>query len=184
MARLKLTYEDYVLYPDDGKRRQLIDGEVYVVPAPNRRHQEIVLRLSTAFQNHVAGRGDGEVYAAPIDVILTEVDVVQPDVLYVAPDRYHVLADEGLRGAPTIAVEVVSGSTARMDRALKRDLYARHGVLEYWIVDPDADWVEVFRLQEGAYGRPEILEPPDVLTTPLLPGFEVSLAELLDRSGP
>lgn len=181
----RLTYDDYLHFPDDGKQRQLIDGEIFVSPSPKRRHQRITLRLAQSLANHLDAHGGGEVLLAPLDVVLSESDVVQPDLLFVATERSYVLTEANVQGAPTIAVEIASPSSTRMDRVLKRDLYGRHGVPEYWIVDPDADRVEVYHLESSeaghAYGRPELLEAPDLLTSDLLPGWSIPLAELLAR---
>ncbi|HLI55653.1 MAG TPA: Uma2 family endonuclease [Actinomycetota bacterium] len=173
----RLTYEDYSAFPDDGVRRELIDGEVYVTPAPRTRHQTLVLRIAVALQVHVAPSVGGAVFVAPYDVVLSDFDVVQPDVLFIADADRQRLTPENLRGAPTLAVEVLSD--ARRDRRLKRHLYARAGVPEYWIVDPDSDWVEVYRLADGSYATPEVLEAGSILRTPLLPGLEIDVKELV-----
>ncbi|MBI4730503.1 MAG: Uma2 family endonuclease [Acidobacteria bacterium] len=178
--RAKLTYEDYVLFPDDGGRRQLIDGEVYVVPAPSTHHQRIVLRLASALDAHVRAHGEGEIFVAPTDVVLSDTDVVQPDVLFVADDRAGLVTEANIQGAPTLVAEVLSDPA--LDKRVKRGLYARFGVAEYWILDADADRIEVYRLGPSGYAEPEILEPGDVLTTPLIPGLALDLAELLRRA--
>lgn len=177
--RPKLTYDDYVLFPDDERRRELIDGEVYVTPSPSVRHQDIVRVLLRKLDSHLETHGGGRVFVAPLDVLLSEVDVVQPDIVFVADDRTSIIGEENLKGAPSLAVEVLS-DPAR-DRRLKRDLYARYGVLEYWVVDPDAHRIEVFRTTEQGYDRPEILEPGDTLNSALIPGFELDVADAVRR---
>jgi Uma2 family endonuclease len=175
----KLTYDDYVLFPDDGRRRQLIDGEVYVSPSPNARHQRIAGRLYAAFFNYLAVHSGGEVFSAPFDVVLSRSDVVQPDVLFISNADAARLTDPNVQGAPTLTIEVVSDP--RLDKRIKRDLYARFGVPEYWVVDPDLDQVEVYRLRKPGYGKPGILEPGETLTTALLPGLEIDLTDLFRR---
>ncbi|MBI4730473.1 MAG: Uma2 family endonuclease [Acidobacteria bacterium] len=179
-CRPRLTYDDYAALPDDGVRRQLIDGEVYVVPAPSTRHQRIVGRLQYAVEAHLRARGGGEVLAAPTDVVLSPHDIVQPDLVFVASARAEIVTEANIRGAPSLVAEVLSDPRTA-DRTVKRDLYARFSVPEYWVVHPEADRVEVFRLGERGYGTPEILEPGETLSTPVLPGLAVDLSELFRR---
>lgn len=112
------------------------------------------------------------------DVLLSERDVVVPDLIVIRDDQQEILTEDNVKGVPALLVEIVSPSTARLDRMRKRDLYARYAVPEYWIVDPDADRVEVYRLREGAYGKPEILEPGDELPYGPLPGLQITVADL------
>lgn len=176
-----LTYADYAAFPDDGVRRELIDGEVVVTPAPNTRHQDLVVRLVVMLSNHV-GAGGGRVFVAPYDVVLTDHDVVQPDVVFVADADAHFITRANLQGRPTLAVEVMSDP--RADRVRKRDLYARHGVPEYWIADPDADRLEVHRLPRAgatAYPKPELYEGGERVSPLSLPALVVDLDELFRR---
>lgn len=175
----KLTYDEYVLTPDDGRRHELIDGEEYVTPWPNTRHQEVVGLLYHRLYQHLEKHGGGRVFIAPYDVVLSDFDVVEPDLIFVSDAHTKIITEANIRGVPTLLVEVVSDS--RMDRRVKRDLYARHGIPEYWVVDPAADWVEVYRLEAGGYGKPEIREPGETLTTELIPGLALDLADLLRR---
>lgn len=175
----KLTYADYLRFPDDGLRRELIDGEVHVTPSPNTRHQRIVLRVARLLASHVEERGLGEVFVAPFDVVLSEHDVVEPDVVFVAAADAGILTDANIRGAPTLVVEVLSDE--KRDRRLKRDLYARSGVAEYWIVGPEADRFEVYRLVEGGYEGPAVFGSGDHLASDLLPGLALDVAAVLRR---
>jgi Uma2 family endonuclease len=151
MSRVALTYKDYAALPDDGRRYQILDGELCVTPAPNRLHQKVSANLCAALHAHVRQHALGEVYAAPTDVILADTTIVQPDVLFIANDRFGVRSDRGIEGAPTLAVEILSPSTAETDRHRKLRLYARFGIPWYWIVDPDARVVEVYRLEGARY---------------------------------
>jgi Uma2 family endonuclease len=184
----KLTYEDFVLFPDDGKRHELIDGEHFVTPSPNRRHQSVLANLARILLPIVRERRSGHLYFAPFDVVLTRHDVVEPDLLYVSAERSAVLTDANVQGAPDLVVEVISPSSRRQDEVLKRDLYERGGVAEYWIVDPEAETVKVFRRAEGEagisrFGRPLLLtlRDGDALAIPLLPGVEISLAAVFEH---
>ena len=178
--RRKLTYDDYVLFPEDGKRHELIDGEHYVSPSPNTRHQAVLGALYLAIGAFVKAQRLGRAFFAPYDVVFTRFDVVEPDLLFVGAGRSDVITAANLQGAPDLAVEVLSPSNRSYDEKLKRDLYERGGVAEYWLVDPEAETVKVYRRASGGFERPVLLDrrEGDALTTPLLPGFALPLDEL------
>lgn len=169
--------EVYFALPDDGIRRELIGGELLPIPSPRARHQRMVVRLVVALDLHLRAHGGGQVFVARFDVVLSDHDVAQPDVLVVADADAHVLTEANIQGPPSLVVEVASDPVR--DRRRKRDLYGRSGVREYWIVDPDMDRVEVYRPGNEGFSKPVILEPGDLLTTELLPGLSIDLAELL-----
>ncbi len=177
------TYEDYLDLPDDEKRYEIVDGEVRVTPAANTRHQDIVGWVFVHLYQHVVASGAGRVFVAPYDVVLSPTDVVEPDVLFVAAAEAHRITAANLGGPPTLAVEVLSDP--RHDRVRKRRLYARFGVPEYWLVDPDGERVEVYRLEGDRYPVPTLLEAGDGLSTDLLAGLSLDVGELLGagRSG-
>jgi len=174
---VKLTWDDYVLFPEDGMRHELIDGEHYVTPAPFLRHQEIVGRLHLAIGNYLAAHPIGRVFLAPLDVIISKFDVVEPDLLYVSNERAPELLKDWVRGAPDLVIEVGSESTRKRDETIKRALYERARVVEYWIVDPEIDVVRIYRRADDRFSRPTELSrrAGDVLATELLPGFEIGL---------
>ncbi len=173
---IKFTYAEYRALPETGPRYQLIGGELLMSPAPSFRHQLVVARILAALLTFVEARRLGSVVGSPIDVILTEQDVLQPDIAYTSAGRKSIIAKEGIRGGPDLTVEALSPTTARLDLGPKRVLYARHGVTEYWVVDPDANRIDVYRLQENAEKPQRTLGATDTLTTPLLPGFSLDLA--------
>lgn len=180
---VKLTYDDYVLFPDDGQRHELIDGEHYVTPTPNWSHQSIVGNLLGLIWSHLQQHRTGRVLMAPFDVIFSHFDVVQPDVLYVSHERLAQLEKSPwLKGAPNLVIEVGSRSTRKRDRTIKRRLYERFGVDEYWIVDPDAKTIRVFRRQSNFYRLVAELafDRSDVLETPLLPNLDLPLAKIFE----
>jgi Uma2 family endonuclease len=174
---VKLTWDDYVLFPEDGMRHELIDGEHYVTPAPFLRHQEIVGQLHLAIGNYLAAHPIGRVFVAPLDVILSKFDVVEPDLLYVSNERAPELLKDWVRGAPDLVIEVGSESTRKRDETIKRALYERAGVIEYWIVDPEIDVVRIYRRADDRFSRPTELSrrAGDVLATQLLPRFTIAL---------
>lgn len=175
---VKLTYDDYLLIPDDGMRHELIDGEHYVTAAPNRKHQAIVGNLHWHLRSYLEGNHAGRVYLAPFDVVLSVHDVVEPDLLYVSNARAPRVLDSHVQGAPDLVVEVVSPNTRRRDEVAKKRRYERTGVMEYWIVDPEIHVVDVFHLNGERYDIEVALRlaAGDVLMSKLLPGFAVPLA--------
>ena len=180
---VKLTYEDYVLFPEDGKRHELIDGEHYVTPAPIRKHQAVVGNLHGLIWSYLQQRPIGRVFTAPFDVIFSEFDVVEPDLLYISRERsQEIETSPWVKGAPDLVVEIGSPSTRKRDETIKRRLYERFGVVEYWVVDPEIDAVKVFRSTNDRYARVAelLLENDDVLTTPLLPDLELRLAKIFE----
>jgi Uma2 family endonuclease len=178
---VKLTYDDFVQLPDDGRRHELIDGEHYVTPSPNQKHQKVLLQLSLFIGNWLEQRSIGQMYFAPFDVVFTQFDVVEPDLLYMSNERAtKVLTPANVQGAPELVVEIASPGTRKRDETIKRRLYERAGVDEYWVVDPELDVVRVYRRSGERFDRPVELsrEAGDVLTTPLLPGLEMPLGRI------
>jgi Uma2 family endonuclease len=178
----KLTYEDYLLFPDNGKRHELIQGDHYMTPAPSTKHQRISRNLVIAMGAFIRQHALGELLDAPCDVIFSVEDIVQPDVLFVTSARKGIVTEDNIKGAPDLIVEILSDATRKKDEVTKRKLYERFDVSEYWIVDPELETVKVFRLSDHQYIRTAELstEAHDTLTTPLLPEFRLALADLFD----
>ncbi len=178
----RLTYDDYLLFPDDGKRHEIIDGEHYVTPSPNPRHQVLLGRLYFEIELYLRQHpGIGQVFLSPLDVIFSKWDIVEPDVLFVAANQTDILTENNVQGSPALVIEVLSRGTRTKDEQVKRRLFDRGGVREYWIVDPKHDRVTAWQRQpDGSFPRVVELfrERKDVLTTPLLPQLTISLSEL------
>jgi Uma2 family endonuclease len=179
-ARRKLTYEDYVLIPEDGQRHEIIDGEHYVSPAPSTRHQSVSIELSSRLHSFVRAQRLGKVLAAPTDVLLSRYDVFQPDLLFISNERAAILTEKNIQGAPDLVIEILSDRTRYLDEDFKHGRYEIFGVREYWIVDPMADRVHVYQAASDSFEKTAELSAKagDVLTTPLLPGFEIRLRDL------
>lgn len=174
----RMTLEELDRLPEDGNRYELVDGELYVTPAPRNKHQRVSSKLHGRMQPFAEKHGLGLVYHAPFDVRLEPLvqTRVQPDLLFVASHRLHIIEERGVCGPPDLVVEITSESSYRADLFEKRDLYRRSGVTEYWIVDPDERYVLVYRFRESGDARK--LGLGDTLTTPLLPGLEIPLDSL------
>jgi Uma2 family endonuclease len=180
--RAKLTYDDFVLFPDDGMRHELIDGEHYVSPSPNTRHQRISRRLLLALANWLEAHPVGEVFAAPFDVVFTRFDVVEPDILFVANERAAAYITDVHATGADLVIEIGSPSTRKRDETIKRRLYERAGVVEYWFVDPERDLIRVYRRDGERFAAPvEMASDADPVTTDLLPGFALSLDSVFER---
>ena len=182
----RLTYDDFLLFPDDGKRHELIDGVHYVTPSPRLRHQDLVGRLHGAIYVYLQQHPEaGRLFLAPLDVVLSHYDVVEPDLLFIANDQAGIMTDKNIQGAPALVVEVMSKSTRKRDAQIKRRLFEQVGVREYWLVDPELDTVQVFRpTAEGRLARVEDLTAEDggTLNTPLLPGCGIDIRTLFRPS--
>jgi len=178
---VKLTYDDFLLFPDDGKRHELIDGEHYVTPSPNTKHQIVLGALHLLVASWLEQHPIGQVFLAPFDVVFTRFDVVEPDLIYMSDERAaEILTAKNVQGVPDLVVEIGSPSTRKRDETIKKRLYERSGVSEYWTVDPELDVIRVYRLEDGRFARAVELsaEAGDVLTTALLPGLEMPLSRV------
>jgi len=179
VAATKLTYEDYLLFPEDGRRHELIAGEHYVTPAPTTRHQRLLARLFRVLNEQVEKYTLGEVLFAPVDVVLSPEDVVQPDLIFLSNSRRQRLTAKNIQGAPDLVVEVISDASRRLDKKLKRALYSRYDVREYWLFDPELRIAEIYR-RGGENHLVKVAEYEDTgeLTSTLFPGLTLDLASL------
>ena len=176
--RTKLTYEDYLNTPDD-ERYELINGELIMAPSPRWAHQYADMEIGSILHTFVKRHNLGVVCSAPFDVVLSDTDVVQPDLLFVSRERLHIITEDNIQGAPDLAVEILSPSTSARDRGYKRDLYAKHGVKEYWQVDTDAKRITVLSLNaHGEYDVVAVYGVGQTLASSLLPGFALNLDEI------
>lgn len=186
-STVRLTYDDLVaMFPDeDGVRRELIDGELFVTPSPVTRHQRLSMRLAVSLGNHLdLHTGQGEVFTALLDVVLTAYDVVEPDLLVVLGDQRDILKEKNVQGAPGLVIEILSPGTRKRDLTIKRQLFDREGVREYWIVDPEGNTVAVYsRATDGSFPLATTLAASqgETLTTALLPGWKLPLERLFAK---
>jgi Uma2 family endonuclease len=173
-----LTFEELErLREETTDRLELIDGELYVTPSPTPMHQFVSGRLQFLFQQLVSDLGHGLVFHAPLDVRLATRTIVQPDLIFILPDRRPIVTGARVEGAPSLVVEIVSPSTRARDRVTKRSTYARHGVPEYWLVDPDAGTVTVCSDPQEGHFRTERVTT-DIAVSDIVPGLSISLADL------
>ncbi len=175
--KLKFTVKDYMSTPE-GTRYQLLDGEMILAPSPTDKHQRLLGNLYRALHAFVYAGNLGQVRLAPLDVVLSDYDVAQPDLMFVSNERAGIVTEANVQGAPDLVVEILSPSTSGYDKGYKRALYARHEVREYWLVDPDAETVEVLVLGEESLSPHQVFEAGQTLGSPLLAGLSLELEDL------
>jgi Uma2 family endonuclease len=176
------TYADYLRLPDDGTRCEILEGERVMTPSPFPRHQIVAFNLVGLLRDFVVPRHLGRLLFAPSDVVLAEDVVVQPDVFFFQASRASLVEEHGIFGAPDLVIEILSESDPKRDTVRKLAIYARHGVHEYWIVDPDADRIDVFVREGSELVRKAAHDSGEVRSLAALPGFSARLAEIFDRS--
>lgn len=177
-VRSPLTYEEFLRIREDTRdRTELIDGVLFVTPSPARIHQLALHRMVRAFDSHFLSQGGGQLFFAPIDIRFAIATVVQPDMLVILDDRKHILDEDPVVEAPSIAIEVLSPSNSRYDLVTKRDLYAVYGVPEYWIADPSAQAVTIMTNPiDGRYQS--VVTSLDVATSALVPEVSIAIEDL------
>ncbi|WP_338825988.1 hypothetical protein MTBGP_26520 [Moorella thermoacetica] len=170
----KYTYDDYIRLDDDN-RYEVVEGELLLTPSPGFKHQDVVRKLAGFLSAWIEGQNLGVVITAPFDVVLARDTVLQPDIVYLARENYHRLTNACLQGAPDLVIEVISPSTVRRDRIRKSRLYLKHGVKEYWLVDPEGGTVEIFTYTPEGWRLAGTYSQEEILNSPLLPGLAIDL---------
>lgn len=150
-GKIVLTYEDYVLLPNDRNRYEILEGELSVTPAPSTKHQTASGNLFILLAQYIKERDLGKLFYAPIDLILESTSVLQPDLLFVSKARQRIITEKAIEGAPDLVIEILSPATGRTDRITKAQIYARHTVPAYWIVDPEQEVIEIYLLEVDGY---------------------------------
>ena len=168
------TYDDLLDLPDEGKRYEIIEGELYEMPSPSMAHGDLIANLLHRILWPVVEPLGGRVYTAPIDVFMLDANPVQPDIFVLLPEQFGLKSKRGVEGAPALVVEVLSPSNPEHDRIVKRALYARAGVPEYWIVSPEAAIVEILILDGTVYRTHARIAGDEPLASPTFPTLTVA----------
>lgn len=176
---IRLTYEDFCALPEDGRRYEILDGDLYMSPSLTPRHQRIAGRLFVILDEFTRVHRLGEVFPAPLDVLLAEHEIVEPDIIYVSAARSAIVAEQHIIGAPDLVVEVLSPGTAERDRRDKRNIYARCGVPFYWIVDPEGRSMTELALVDKAYAVTCEAAGQTAFQSRLFPGLILPVSELM-----
>ena len=178
---VRLTVQDYLNIPEEDENRyELINGELYMAPAPSWEHQESSGNLYSILRAFVLANLLGRVVYSPIDMFLSDGDVFQPDIVFISNERLGIIHSDGIHGAPDLVIEVLSPGTERIDRTLKSERYEMFDVSEYWQANPIAKTILVLRARDGAFERVGLFTEGMTLETPLLPGLRVDVSEVSD----
>lgn len=172
MRQTGITATEFRQLAESNSPTELIDGEVVVSPSPKREHQLIVGRLFRLLGDILT---EGELLFAPMDLYLDERNVLQPDLFWVSPDSPCQLIDDYWHGAPALVIEISSPSTSLRDRREKFQLYQRYGVQEYWLVEAEGRYIEVWRQHEGRLAQQGLFGFDDILESALLGGQAVAV---------
>ena len=176
-----LTVENYKVLPETGPRYQLIQGDLYLAPAPNRFHQEISRNLQFELHSYLKGNPIGKLFNAPFDVYLDEINVFQPDIIIVLNERLGILTEEGAEGGPDFVVEILLPKTRRLDLVNKKQEYARAGLKELWIIDPEPRAITIHEFASDGVEKIRQLDERGALSTDLLPGFTLAAETIFER---
>ncbi|HWL94122.1 MAG TPA: Uma2 family endonuclease [Phycisphaerae bacterium] len=177
---IRLTYEDFCALPDDGRRYEIIDGDLFMSPSPEIPHQTVVINLAAILHQHVRKEKLGKVLVAPSDVLLGEHDIVEPDIIFISKERLSIVTQKNIQGAPDLLIEVLSPSTSRRDVRDKRNLDARSGVRYYWMLDSHGPRVTELQLTEGEYAVVKELSGDAIFEPACFPDLKINLAGLLE----
>jgi Uma2 family endonuclease len=173
-----ITAELYRQLPEGPPYYQLIQGKLIMSPSPTFYHQRILMRLGHYIEGYLEKHEIGEIVPAPSDVFLDEINVFQPDLYFVRNDRRKVIVKEGVRGAPTLVIEILSPSTSKQDRNEKREIYTVSGVEEMWLIDPKAQTIEAHLLAKASNAEPKVTRKPEKFTSSIFPGLRIDTAKL------
>ncbi|CAN5758029.1 Uma2 family endonuclease [soil metagenome] len=182
-AGRRYTYADLATFPDDHLRREILDGDLVVNPAPTTRHQDAAIALAVGLFNYSRTNG-GKALIAPYDVLFAADNVVEPDLSFVRSDHLDQIGNKYMEGPPDLVIEISSPSTRRLELIQKKELYERFGVPEYWYVDLEAERVEVYVLVGSHYPSPAVKFQNEVLEPSGLPGLTVPVIEALAAEAP
>ncbi len=172
------TYADYVQLPDDGMRYEIIEGELFITPAPTPIHQRIIRKLLVKLDNFVEKSRCGEVLMLQSTWYSMKKDIVQPDIIFIAREKFSNITEKNIQGAPELIIEILSPGTAYNELVNKKDLYAKFDVNEYWIVDPHKQWIEIYTLTDKEYTLHQRAVKSGKVSSVVLNGFQIFLKDI------
>ena len=174
----KYTYQDYFNLPDDGKRYELINGELVMTPAPNTMHQNIIVKLIYEIERFLQQQKIGKLLCAPTDVRFSDTNILQPDIIFIPNGRSGIIKENMIDGPPDLIIEILSPATAYYDLLEKKEIYEQSGVKEYWIVDPKKLRIDVYRNIGQRFELNQRIESAGIAKSLVIEGFEVSLENI------
>jgi len=178
VKRIKYTYQDYLNLPDDGKRYELINGELVMTPAPNTIHQNIIVKMIYEIERFLQQQKIGKLFCAPTDVKFNDTNILQPDIVFISKERSGVITENIINGAPDLIIEILSPGTAYYDLIEKKEIYEQYGVKEYWIVDPKKNRVDIYQNIDQRFELNQRLDVEGIAKSLVIEGFEVSLTDI------
>lgn len=170
-----LTYSDYQRLPDDGRRYEILDGELSMSPSPQTLHQRVLLNLGFELHAHVRRRKLGEIFLAPYDVVLTAHDIVSPDLIFVANANRSIVTTRNIRGVPDLLIEIISPNRPALDTRKKKSTYQRCRVPNYWILDPVKQSLIEYVLADAEYEARSEKSASAILTSSIFPKLKLRL---------
>ncbi|MBN2533667.1 MAG: Uma2 family endonuclease [Spirochaetales bacterium] len=178
--KVKLSYKDLLLFPDNGKKNELIDGDHYMKAAPSVQHQAIVRNILYLFERYFRNTKEGIIFCSPLDVYLSDYDIVEPDLVIVCQQNSSIIEDKYIKGSPDIVVEILSPSTMEIDQSLKKHLYEKYGIKEYWIVNPFITEIKQYIIKGTAYVLSN--SSGESITSSLFPELKINLDDVFYRN--
>ncbi len=175
----RATVQDYERL-EEGAPYQLIGGELIMTPSPTPFHQSIVLNIGSVLSPFVVRNRLGKVFVSPIAVYLSEEDVYQPDLIFIRADRVQGIRKDKLRVMPDLVIEVLSPSTAYYDLTRKQEIYCSSGVAEYWVIDPEAETIEILVKRGDLYQTEHLLHKTETLRSAMFPGFSLNVEDVFE----
>ena len=179
--KLKLNYEDYLNLPDDGKRHEIVDGEHYMTPAPQTRHQIVSRNIERILLNHIEDNDLGQFLDAPTDVVLSDTTIVQPDKLFILKEREYIIKNNFIEGPPDLVIEILSPGNEKLDRFTKMKYYAMFGVPEYWLIDYEIRILEQYVLKRDLFERAGVFT--EDYSPSLFPDLIIDLSRIFKGPG-
>lgn len=176
----KFTYEDYLKLPDDSKRYEVLNGELIMAPAPTTAHQRLSLNLSVELVLFLKKEKLGELFYAPFDVVLDDNNIVQPDIVFVTNEKKDIVTDNNIKGTPDLLIEILSPSTGYYDLVEKKEIYEKFGVKEYWIIDPQKKWIEIYSLKQNKYSLLIRIEKKGKIKSSLLTKLDLDIYKIFE----
>ncbi len=173
-----ITRHEYALIPVGAPNQQLIEGDLVMAPSPSSFHQDILLNLGMIFRDYLRAHPIGKIFVAPLDTYLSDLNVYQPDLLFVRKENLSIVEEHGIEGAPDLAIEILSKTTAKYDLGVKRSVYARAGVEELWVIDPAKRTLALYRLEANPDTPAATYKGRQKFTTEVLPGLTIDLVEV------
>ena len=167
------TYEDYQQFPDDGKRYEIINGELFMLPSPIIPHQRVSKNLTYFFEQYLRKNPIGELFVAPCDVLLSDTNIVEPDLLIVLSENKHIITTKNIEGVPDFIIEILSPFNRVMDIRRKKALYEQFGVKEYWIIDLELETIQKLLLKNELYVDAGTFEKTQTIFSEVVKGFSI-----------